>query len=64
MKNSFLRNSQKIKLRQDDLQAIFSGRVDIFYPPQKKIGLFSSQRDFFQTRLSVWGPYAPAKLAM
>jgi hypothetical protein len=24
----------QIKLRQDDLYAIFSGRVDIFYPPK------------------------------
>jgi hypothetical protein len=38
----------KIKLRQEALQSIFSGRLDIFYPPNfgcfEKNGLFQQPR--------------------
>jgi hypothetical protein len=32
----FLQKIAKIKLRQDALGSIFSGRVDIFYPPNRR----------------------------
>jgi hypothetical protein len=41
---AFFYKIRKIKLRQDDLQAIFSGRVDIFYLPN--FGCFGRKGTF------------------
>src|SRR5437879_403777 len=56
LKNSQPRKSQKIKLRQETVQSIFSGRLDIFYPPSsaslRPKGSFSTPTgDFTQNRV-------------